>query len=168
MRGSMDVIYSPWRLDYILSKKEDECIFCVKPQTDEDEKQLIPYRSQHCFVILNVYPYNNGHIMVVPYKHVASLDLLEKEELNDLFQTVQLSERVLRKVYSPDGMNIGMNMGKSAGAGIAEHIHVHIVPRWQGDVNFMNSVGGVRVIPESFERAYKQIKEQFDNEQVQK
>lgn len=168
MRGRMDVIYSPWRLEYILSKKDDECIFCVKPQADADEKHLITYRSQHSFVILNVYPYNNGHIMVVPFRHVNSLDQLNDEELTDLFRTVQLSERILRKVYDPDGLNIGINMGKSAGAGIEEHIHVHIVPRWQGDVNFMNSIGGVRVIPEAFERAYQMIKEQFDNEKAQK
>lgn len=168
MRGSMNVLYSPWRMDYILSQKADECIFCVKPQTDDDAKQFIVYRSSYCFVILNVYPYNNGHIMVVPFKHVSSLNLLETDELNDLFQTVSLCEHVLRKVYKPDGMNIGINIGKTAGAGIEEHIHVHIVPRWQGDVNFMNSIGGVRVIPEAFERTYQMIKEQFDNEKVQK
>ena len=106
--------------------------------------------------------------MVVPFKHVNSLNLLEMEELNDLFQTVSLSERILRKVYEPDGMNIGINIGKTAGAGIEEHIHVHIVPRWQGDVNFMSSIGGVRVIPEAFERSYQMIKEQFDNEKVEK
>jgi ATP adenylyltransferase len=164
MRGNMDVLYSPWRINYILSKKDEECIFCLKPQAAEDEKHFIVFRSRYCYVILNVYPYNNGHIMVVPNRHVSSLGDLERKELNDLFETVQLSEKVLIKTYKPEGLNIGLNLGKSGGAGIEDHIHVHLVPRWQGDANFMSVVGGVRVIPESFEQAYKQIKEQFDNE----
>jgi len=164
----MDIIHSPWRLQYILSKKDEECIFCVKPEAGNDEKHFIVYRSDHCYVILNVFPYNNGHIMVVPNRHTDSLNSLKKHELNDLFSTVQLSEKVLHKVYDPDGMNIGINLGKAAGAGIEKHIHVHLVPRWNGDVNFMSAVGGARVIPESFERAYKLIKEQFDNEKVKK
>ena len=164
----MDIIHSPWRLQYILSKKGKECIFCLKPEAGNDEKHFIAYRSDHCFVILNVFPYNNGHIMVVPNRHADSLNSLKKHELNDLFATVQLSEKVLNQVYDPDGMNIGINLGKAAGAGIEQHIHVHLVPRWNGDVNFMSALGGVRVIPESFERAYKLIKEQFDNEKVKK
>ncbi|MBC8385943.1 MAG: HIT domain-containing protein, partial [Candidatus Cloacimonetes bacterium] len=133
-----------------------------------DKKNFILYRSKSCFVIMNMFPYNNGHLMIVPFKHISSLEELSKDEISDLFITTQLSERILQKVYAPDGMNIGMNLGKAAGAGIDEHIHVHIVPRWNGDVNFMASVGGMRVIPESFERAYQQLKEQFDNEKVKK
>jgi ATP adenylyltransferase len=168
MRGNMDILYSPWRINYILSKKDKECIFCLKPQAAEDEKNFIVFRSQYCYVILNVYPYNNGHIMVVPNRHVSFLGDLEGKELNDLFETVQLSEKVLIKTYKPEGLNIGLNLGKSGGAGIEDHIHVHLVPRWQGDANYMSVVGGVRVIPESFEQAYKQIKEQFDNEKTKK
>lgn len=163
-----DFLYSPWRLQYILSKKKEECIFCIRPSAENDKKNFILYRSKSCFVIMNMFPYNNGHLMIVPFKHISSLEELSKDEISDLFITTQLSERILQKVYAPDGMNIGMNLGKAAGAGIDEHIHVHIVPRWNGDVNFMASVGGMRVIPESFERAYQQLKEQFDNEKVKK
>lgn len=161
-----DILYSPWRLQYILSKKDKECIFCVKPLEDNDKKHLILYRSTYCFVIMNIFPYNNGHIMVVPLKHVPNLNGLNKEEINDLFETVQLCEKVVTGVYSPDGMNVGMNLGKAAGAGIDEHLHVHIVPRWNGDVNFMSAIGGTRVTPESFEQAYSKLKEQFDNEKT--
>jgi len=164
----MDILHSPWRLKYILSKKDDECIFCLKPEGGNDEKHFIIFRSDHCFVIMNIYPYNNGHIMVVPNKHVNSLVSLNKEELNDLFSTVQLSEKVINRAYGPDGLNIGINIGKAAGAGIDDHVHVHLVPRWNGDVNFMSTTGGTRVIPESFESTYKLLKEQFDNEKVKK
>jgi ATP adenylyltransferase len=157
-----DVIYSPWRLKYILSKKDEECIFCVRPSVENDEKHFILYRSKHSFVILNLYPYNNGHLMVVPFRHVAQLSLLKKEEIDDLFETVQLCEKIIQKAYSPDGMNIGINLGRAAGAGIDTHLHVHIVPRWNGDVNFMTAVGGTRVIPEAFERTFKLLKEHFD------
>ncbi len=155
-------LYSPWRLDYILSEKEKGCIFCIKPEANEDDKHFIVYRSEFCFVILNIYPYNNGHIMVVPYRHVSQLSDLNDDERNDLFAVVQKAEKVLNENYKPQGINIGMNLGKAAGAGIEEHIHVHLVPRWDGDNNFMSTIGGYRVIPESFERAYLQLKEQFD------
>lgn len=155
-------LYSPWRLDYILSKKAEDCIFCCKPAAHDDEKNLIVYHSKHCFVIMNLYPYNNGHVMVVPYSHVPTLSKLPKTVLNDVFQTVQLTESVLSKVYQCEGINIGINIGKAAGAGVDEHIHVHLVPRWQGDCNFMSVVGGKRVIPEAFERAYTKLKAEFD------
>ncbi len=157
------ILYSPWRIQYILSEKEKGCIFCIKPKEDNDKKNFIVYRSEHSFVILNIYPYNNGHIMVVPNRHIATLDELPDEEAFDMIKTVKLSERVIRTVYKPDGINIGMNIGKAAGAGIDEHLHVHIVPRWNGDVNFMTVVGGYRVIPEAFETAYLKLKEAFDN-----
>jgi ATP adenylyltransferase len=159
-----DILYSPWRLQYVLSQKEKHCIFCVKPSAEEDEKQLILHRSEHCFVIMNTFPYNNGHLMVVPYKHVSSLIMLNDAEVADLFCTLRLSEKVIRAVYHCDGLNMGINLGKAGGAGIDDHLHVHIVPRWNGDVNFMSAIGGTRTIPESFERAYHQLKEQFDSE----
>ena len=163
-----DILYSPWRLQYILSNKDKECIFCVKPSEGNDEKHLILFRSEFSFVIMNIFPYNNGHLMVVPNKHVPNLNGLNKKEIDDLFETVQLCEKVITKVYSPDGLNIGMNLGKAAGAGIDEHLHVHIVPRWNGDVNFMTAISETRVIPESFEQAYSKLKEQFDNEKTEK
>lgn len=159
-----DILYSPWRLQYVLSQKEKSCIFCVKPSAEDDEKHLILYRSQHCFVIMNTFPYNNGHLMVVPCKHVSSLTMLDDTEITDLFCTLRLSEKVIREVYHCDGLNMGINLGKAAGAGIDDHLHVHIVPRWNGDVNFMSAIGGTRTVPESFERAYSQLKEQFDSE----
>jgi len=159
-----DVLYSPWRMKYILSKKEEKCIFCIRPSSDNDEKHFILYRSQHSFVILNLFPYNNGHLMAIPYKHVSKLNDLNKEEISDLFETVQLCEKVMHRAYSPDGLNIGLNLGRSAGAGIDTHLHVHIVPRWNGDVNFMTAVCATRVIPESFEKTYELLKEHFENE----
>ena len=157
-----DVLYSPWRMKYILSKKDDECIFCIRPSEANDEKHLILYRSHHSFVIMNLFPYNNGHLMAIPYKHVSKLGDLSKEEISDLFETVQLCEKVMHETFSPDGLNIGMNLGKAAGAGIDTHLHVHIIPRWSGDVNFMTAVGATRVIPDSFENSFKQLKEKFE------
>ncbi len=163
-----DILYSPWRIKYILSEKEKKCIFCLKPSNKDDEKNLILFRSDLSFVIINTFPYNNGHLMVVTNNHVSSLNDLNDIQLNDLFKIVRLCEKVLKKVYNPDGINIGLNLGKAAGAGIDEHLHVHIVPRWIGDVNFMTSISGTRVIPESFENTYKLLKEQFDNAKVKK
>lgn len=163
-----DILYSPWRLNYILGKKEKRCIFCLEASEKNDRKHLILHRSKHSFVILNMFPYNNGHLMVVPNKHVSSLTHLYDEELTDLFGLVKTCEQVLDQVYSPDGMNIGMNLGSAGGAGIEAHIHVHIVPRWNGDANFMTAINGTRVIPESFETAYDKLKVAFDNEAVKK
>ncbi len=159
-----DILYSPWRIKYILSEKEDRCIFCGKPSEENDRKHFIIYRSAHSFVMINMYPYNNGHLMIVPNRHCSKLTDLPTEELNDLFQLLQTTEGIIRRCYNPEGINIGMNLGKAAGAGIDDHLHIHIVPRWVGDVNFMTVIGGTRVIPESFERAYDKLKEQFDNE----
>lgn len=163
-----DLLYAPWRLNYILSEKENTCIFCLAQDQKSDEKHLIVYRSTLCFVIMNMYPYNNGHLMVVPQRHIKELSELRQEELGDLFSTVALSERVIKKVYRPEGLNVGINLGKAAGAGVESHLHVHILPRWLGDANFMTTVGATRVIPESFERAYTVLKEQFDNEAKEK
>ncbi|MDY6915852.1 MAG: HIT domain-containing protein [Candidatus Cloacimonadota bacterium] len=162
------VLHSPWRLKYILSKKGKDCIFCINSSTKNDQKHLIIHRSKHSYVIMNMYPYNNGHIMAIPYRHVNSLTKLNKEEIDDLFETVQKCEKALRNIYEPGGINIGLNLGKAAGAGIDEHLHVHIVPRWEGDVNFMNVIGGIRVVPESFESVYIKLKEQFDNDKSKK
>lgn len=163
------ILYSPWRLKYILmQKKAEKCIFCLKPAKNNDIKHLILYRSKHSFVIMNLYPYNNGHLMIVPKKHVALLDELTEEEYIDLFLTLKLSNKIMNKVYNPEGINIGLNLGKAAGAGIDEHLHIHIVPRWQGDVNFMTTIGETRVIPESFETAYKKLKKQFEYEKEKK
>lgn len=163
-----DVLYSPWRLQYILGEKEKGCIFCIKPEQNKDQDHLILYRNSLSYVIMNLYPYNNAHLMAVPYRHVSNLNELNTEEITDLFLTVRLCERVLKRVYRCEGINVGINLGKAAGAGIEDHLHVHLVPRWLGDCNFMTVTGGTRIIPESFESAYSKLKEVFDNEPVQK
>ncbi|MCD4651273.1 MAG: HIT domain-containing protein [Candidatus Cloacimonetes bacterium] len=156
-------LYSPWRLEYILSAKSDTCPFCLKEDGSTDEAHFVVYRTNLSFVILNLYPYNNGHIMVIPVRHTQDMDDLTDEEYTDLFGCVRKAERVLRAAYSPDGINIGMNLGKAAGAGIDSHLHVHLLPRWSSDSNFMTTVGGTRVIPEAFERTYHLLKNQFDS-----
>jgi len=157
-----DILYSPWRMEYINSCEPDGCIFCIKETEENDLKHLILHRSKYSFVIMNMFPYNNGHLMVVPKKHTGDLNALSIKETNDLFDLVRKTVKVLKDTYNPEGLNIGMNLGKAAGSGVDEHLHVHIVPRWSGDVNFMTSVGSTRVIPENFSQAYNRIKEQFD------
>ena len=157
-----DILYSPWRLQYINSEKEKKCIFCLDHPVEDDARHLVLYRSEYSFAIMNLFPYNNGHLMIIPKKHTSSLLTLSEVERNDLFGLVTKAVSILETVYKPEGVNIGMNLGKAAGAGIDEHIHVHVVPRWSGDVNFMTSISGTRIIPEDFEKAYLRLKEQFD------
>lgn len=158
----MEKLYSPWRLDYILSEKEKECIFCTKPQAGDDEGHLILKRGKCTYIIMNLYPYNNGHLMIVPFRHVARMQELTDEELCELGTMTRLCERVLTDVYHPDGLNAGMNLGEAAGAGVAGHLHIHVVPRWIGDTNFISTLGNTRVIPEKMEDAYKKLKKKFD------
>jgi len=161
----MDRVFAPWRMEYILSnsdnneKKGTGCIFCDFPGENEDEKRLILHRGKYCFVILNAFPYNPGHLMVVPYRHTNDLPGLAPEELGEMMATVQTAVTVLKKVMDPQGFNIGMNLGKVAGAGIDQHLHIHIVPRWNGDTNFMPVLGGVRVVSEALNNTWKRVKE---------
>ncbi len=157
----MDHMWAPWRMEYIAGDEEktDGCIFCVFPEQKDDKRYLIIHRRQHCFVILNKYPYNNGHVMVVPYRHTHDLLELNAAEQADCQQTINIVIRAMRKVYNPDAINLGMNMGRAAGAGIDEHIHYHIVPRWNGDTNFMPVISGTKVISESLERSWKMLSE---------
>lgn len=152
-------LYSPWRLDYILSEKAEDCVFCRAKDTEKDEENLIVYRAKHCFVMLNRYPYNNGHIMVVPYQHESDIGSLDKEVWQEMGEVISLCEKAIKQVYMPNGINIGMNLGAAAGAGIAEHLHTHILPRWTGDNNFMSVVAGERVIPEPFEDTFTKLRE---------
>jgi len=158
-----NVLYSPWRMKYILAEKNNSCIFCL-PQ-EQDAEHFVVHRSEHSFVILNLFPYNNGHLMVVPLRHVALLGDLSIEETANLFALVRRTEIVLRKIYHPEGINVGINIGKAAGAGIDDHLHIHLIPRWEGDTNFMTSVSGTRVIPEDFTKTYQVLKAGFDNEE---
>jgi ATP adenylyltransferase len=157
-------MWAPWRMEYILSESEDksdDCIFCTFPAEKNDEKNLIVYRSEFCFIILNKYPYNNAHIMVVPYNHVSDILELDEKELLDIQKTIQKSVRVLRKEVRPHAMNIGMNLGRLAGAGIDEHLHYHIVPRWDGDTNFMPVLTDTKVISESLNETWQRLYKGF-------
>lgn len=144
----MEHLWSPWRLEYVTGSKNDAgCVFCEAPRPP-DPDSLIVFRGRTCFVILNLYPYNNGHLMVVPYRHAASLAALPSDELHELAELTQTSESALHEAYRPHGMNVGINLGKSGGAGVLDHLHVHLVPRWNGDTNFMTVVGRTRVLPD--------------------
>ena len=139
------------------------CIFCDKPREENDEANLIVYRGKTCFAILNAYPYNNGHLMVVPYRHLAHPGDLTDAESAEMMQTAARVTGVLDRVYRPDGFNIGMNVGSAAGAGIAAHLHLHVVPRWSGDTNFMPVIGEVKVLPEMLHQAYEKIRGVWEN-----
>ncbi len=158
----MERIWAPWRIDYILGKKKEAgCIFCDKPQSELDEETLIVHRSDGAYTIMNKYPYNNGHLLVVPYRHVSEICDLEVEENSLLIQEVCKAIQALKKVMRPDGFNIGINLGIIAGAGIAEHVHYHIVPRWAGDTNMMPVLADVRIIPEHLRQTREKLARAF-------
>jgi ATP adenylyltransferase len=158
----MERLWAPWRMDYILGEKRDGCVFCEAVKEQRDTENQILHRGAHCFVILNRYPYNNGHLMVAPYAHVDTPTALPPAALAEMMALVNVCLDVLQKAMRPDGFNVGMNLGKSAGAGIKDHIHMHIVPRWTGDTNFMPVFGDTRVIVESLEHCYAHLKPLFD------
>lgn len=156
----MDKLWAPWRSRYIYKRsKSRSCIFCNKANPERDFDNLIISRKTYSFSMLNIYPYNNGHIMVAPYRHLNDLSGLKEEELTDMMSHVLCSKRLLNKLLKPDGYNIGMNLGKVAGAGFEGHIHIHIVPRWLGDTNFMPVTSDTRVISESLKELYKRLKQ---------
>ena len=160
----MKQIWAPWRIQYIKiaqAGKQKGCILCDKPKQDNDASNYILYRGEKNYIILNSYPYNPGHIMIAPYRHVANLEDLTDEERNEHLKMVSFGVKVLKKVLSPNGFNIGMNLGRIAGAGIDDHIHTHIVPRWQGDTNFMPVVTDVRVMPEALAATYEKLRKEF-------
>ena len=157
----MERIWAPWRIEYIQMEKPEGCILCDKPKEDDDTSNYILYRGDKNFIIMNSYPYNPGHLMIAPYRHVANLEELSDEELHEHWQIVNRSLKILREVFNPGGFNIGINMGKVAGVGIEGHVHTHIVPRWQGDTNFMPVISDVRVIPEALAETYKKLKDKF-------
>jgi ATP adenylyltransferase len=141
-------LWTPWRLEYVISTDElTGCVFC-DAQASPESASLVVHRGRFTFVILNLYPYNSGHLMVVPNRHIATLASASQDELRELMELTCVTEQVLTEVYRPQGINVGMNLGRSAGAGIVDHMHVHLVPRWNGDTNFMTVVGGTRVLPE--------------------
>lgn len=158
----MKRLWAPWRIEYILGPKPDECVFCIKDIKGEDEKRLILWRGKNCFVIMNKYPYSSGHIMVTPYRHVYSLDELNEEELTEMMLVMSKCVTILKKVFNPHGINVGLNIGEAAGAGIEEHLHFHLVPRWTGDHSFMALFSETMVIPEHLLETYKKLKPFFE------
>lgn len=157
----MNHIWSPWRMEYIERSKEEECVFCLAQKKEDSAENLIAFRGQRAYVILNRYPYTSGHLMVVPLDHYAHLEDLTPETRAEMMELTTQSITVLRKIYHPQAFNIGANIGESAGAGVKSHVHIHIVPRWQGDTNFMSVLGQTRVLPEALERTYERVKYGF-------
>ena len=158
----MDYLWTPWRYRYVTSTADQgECVFCAAAKATSDRESLVVHRASRNFVILNRFPYTSGHIMVVPYDHVASLEDLPDEALVEMIRLAREAEKRLRALYRPDGLNIGINLGKSAGAGIAGHLHLHAMPRWVGDTNFMTTVAETRVLPEDLETTWRRLRAAF-------
>jgi len=156
----MDYLWTPWRYQYIkevTSGRQPECIFCDAVARNEDEETLIVHRGAKTFIILNRFPYTSGHVMIVPYAHVAELHLCDAETLAEMMRFAQRVEAALQANYKPDGMNLGMNLGRAAGAGVAGHLHLHVLPRWIGDTNFMTVTGETRVHPEDLKTTYQRL-----------
>ena len=160
----MDVLWAPWRMEYIVSDRKDGgCIFCPGEDRDSDEARLILHVGPLSMVMMNRYPYINGHMLVAPVRHVSGVEPLEDEEMLDLMRTVRRCIEVLRKVMNPEGFNVGLNLGTVAGAGVKDHVHFHIVPRWNGDTNYMTVCGAVRVIPQHLEDTYHALRPHFES-----
>ena len=158
-------LWAPWRMDFVTKGyKDDQCLFCrVNAETDDTANYVLA-RGPLSLLMLNAYPYTNGHLMAAPLRHTAEFDALSPEELAEMMAMAQRGMAALRSVYRPDGFNVGMNLGSAGGAGIADHLHLHIVPRWSGDTNFMPVVGDVRVMPESLDASYARVKAALDAE----
>ena len=163
----MDVLWSPWRYSYIKSAATDSeirksvCVFCEIQQTNDDANRSILHRAKYNYVILNIYPYITGHLLIVPYEHIGDLDTTAKEVTDEMMDLTKRAQTALREAYQPHGFNLGMNLGRAAGAGVADHIHMHIMPRWSGDANFVTTVGETRVIPEDLRTTFEKLKNKF-------
>lgn len=153
----MEHLFTPWRMEYILSAKQPGCIFCDMLEAGDDRELLVLHRGQRAFLVLNRYPYNNGHFMAVPYRHVDTLEDLSPEEMTEIMMLAALGMRALRRVSCPDGFNLGVNVGAVAGAGVKDHLHLHVVPRWGGDTNYMSVLAATRVIPQALAETYDQL-----------
>jgi ATP adenylyltransferase len=159
----MEHLWSPWRLEYINAPSEEECIFCRAAMSEDDRENLVLLRGERAFLILNRFPYNNGHFMTVPYAHVSSLEDLDAPTLTEMMLLTNRGLAALRAAMHPDGFNLGANLGRVAGAGVRDHVHLHAVPRWLGDTNFMPVVGGMRVVPETWLQTYDNLKAALDD-----
>ena len=157
----MKHIWAPWRIEYIQMEKPRGCILCEKPGENNDVPNYILYRGEKNFVILNAFPYNPGHLLVAPYRHVGNMEELVDEELHEHFEIVRRGVKLLKQVFNPGGFNLGINIGAIAGAGIVGHFHTHIVPRWSGDTNFMPVIAEARVLPEALAETYEKLKDKF-------
>ncbi len=157
----MKRLWAPWRIEYIKMGKPEGCIFCLRDERDKDRDNLVLYRTSLAMVMLNRYPYTNGHLLISPHRHVADLNALTSEEKLDLFELIRVSSNVLTGAATPQGFNIGMNLGKAAGAGVDDHLHFHVVPRWNGDTNFMSVVADLRVMPENLLATYDALLPRF-------
>lgn len=158
----MKQLWAPWRMPYLKIGRSKGCIFCAKPRQKDDRSNLILFRGRRVFVMMNLYPYSNGHLLITPYRHAGSFERLDLPTLTDLMRAAQQSIKVLRKVFKPDAFNLGVNQGREAGAGIESHVHLHIVPRWNGDTNFMPVLSDTRVIPEHLESSYDKLLPLFE------
>ncbi len=157
----MERLWAPWRMAYITGesqKKEKGCIFCLKSKQRSDAKNLIVLRGREAFVIMNIFPYNNGHLMVAPYRHIGDLGKLRDSELLEMMNLARRCQRAIAATMRPDGFNLGFNLGRTAGAGIADHVHLHLVPRWNGDTNFMPVLAGTKVISEGLAQTYRKLR----------
>ena len=161
----METLWNPWRYEYITGTDAAEgrgCVFCsISSNSDSDEESFVLKRAEFNFVVLNIFPYSTGHLMIVPYQHLAMLGQMEKAATDEMMDLVLRAESALAEAYSPDGFNVGMNLGKAAGAGIANHLHMHVLPRWIGDVNFMTAIAATRTIPEDLRTTYSKLKTKF-------
>ncbi len=156
--SSVKAVFAPWRMEYILSDKSSpDCVFCSRIEQDLDEANLILYRGRKIVVFMNKYPYNNGHLLVLPYRHVSGLDDLDEKEMLEMFETLRICRRAISRTMNPQGFNIGLNLGEVAGAGIRDHLHFHIVPRWNGDTSFMPVLAETHVIPEHLNATYHKL-----------
>lgn len=158
----MDILWSPWRMEYILGPKPDQCIFCLPETTEEDEERLVLRRGKTAFVMMNKFPYNSGHLLVVPFRHTMQYCDLTKDECSEIFALSQQCVTALGKGSGPQGFNLGFNIGEAAGAGIKGHLHMHVVPRWNGDSSFIAVLGRVRTLPEYLTTTYAKLKPLFD------
>jgi len=159
----MKHLWSPWRLEYLTAPKAEGCIFCHAAESKDDRENLVLLRGERAFLILNRYPYNNGHFMCVPYDHVPSLEDLDPPTLTEMMLLVNRGMAALRACMRPDGFNLGANLGQVAGAGIEDHVHIHAVPRWTGDTNFMPVVGDMRVVPQTWQQAYDALQSALED-----
>jgi len=160
----MENLWAPWRIEYILGKREAYCIFCPEGDGLSDEERLILHRGRLTMVMMNKYPYNNGHLLVAPWRHLANLNELDEDEMTAIMRWVKICTIILKRVMHPNGFNIGLNLGAAAGAGVEDHLHFHVVPRWQGDTNFLTVFGDVRSIPEHLKQTYTKLRPHFSKE----